>query len=147
MNKALILWLRKRGMGPWHQRIINSFDKLNMYRFMPFWPDEFYSSDGVLRNKMPWYRPFNILMHCWVSSDTGLMHDHPRWSITIVLRGFLIEETPWGKRCLSPGSVVIRSRKNIHRFHIQQEDKGKTWTLFIVGRRKHKQQYYRMVDM
>jgi hypothetical protein len=38
--------------------------------------------------------------------------------------------------------VVIRSRKAIHSFEVSAGYRGKTWTLFIVGRRKHRQNTY-----
>ena len=43
---------------------------------------------------------------------------------------------------LQPGSIVIRSRKAIHAFRVPKEHHGKTWTLFIVGRRNHRQNTY-----
>lgn len=70
------------------------------------------------------------------------MHDHPRWSVTICLRGEIIERTPWGERTLRPGSVVLRSRKAIHAFRLPNGRRGKTWTLFIVGRRNYRQNTY-----
>lgn len=109
------------------------------YRWAPFWPDEWKG-----RNLLPWWRPFNILLHCWRPAPLlrESMHDHPRWSITVCLRGRIIERTPWGERLLTPGSVVFRSRKYIHSFEVPAEFRGKTWTLFIVGRRKHGQSWY-----
>ena len=37
---------------------------------------------------------------------------------------------------------MIRSRKAIHAFEVPVEAMGETWTLFIVGRRKHRQNTY-----
>ncbi len=90
-----------------------------------------------------WWRPFNAFLHCWRPQHDGEeFHDHPRWTITVVLRGKLIERTPWRDRVLTPGSVVIRSRKAIHAFQVPKEARGRTWTLFIVGRRNHRQNRY-----
>lgn len=100
-------------------------------RYQPFWPDEW---KGYARP--PWYRPFNILFHDWKSGHREAFHDHPRWSITVCLKGKIIEHTPWGSRTLRPGSIVVRSRKYIHAFELP-EDAGETWTMFIVGRRNH----------
>jgi hypothetical protein len=36
----------------------------------------------------------------------------------------------------------LRSRKYIHAFSIPEGYSGKTWTLFIVGRRNHRQNTY-----
>lgn len=108
-----------------------------MKRYQPFWPDEFVTQAGVHHDRPPWWRPFNILLHHWIAGQREEMHDHPRWSITVVLRGRLIEHTPWGSRHLRPGSIVIRSRKAIHALEIVPGEDP--WTLFIVGRRNHKQ--------
>jgi len=108
-------------------------------RYQPFWPDEFISKGhGRHFNRPPWWRPFNILLHRWIISQREEMHDHPRWSITICLKGRMIEHTPWGSRILTPGSIVVRSRKAIHALEILPSD-GETWTMFIVGRRNHQQ--------
>lgn len=119
-------------------RVVTHEDaRLLLHRYQPFWPDEFISHDGRHFNRPPWWRPFNILLHHWQASHREEMHDHPRWSVTAVLRGSLIEHTPWKSRVLTPGSIVIRSRKAIHAFEMVP---GETpWTLFIVGRRNHRQ--------
>ena len=87
---------------------------LLLHRYQPFWPDEWITSSGERFDRPPCWRPFNILLHQWVGAHNEEMHDHPRWSVTIVLRGSIVEHTPWGSRVLTPGSVVIRSRKYIH---------------------------------
>lgn len=108
-----------------------------LHRYQPFWSDEWIGSGGAHFARPPWWRPFNILLHQWVGTHNEEMHDHPRWSVTIVLRGMLIEHTPWGSRVLKPGSIVVRSRKYIHAFEFVPG--AEPWTLFIVGRRNHKQ--------
>jgi quercetin dioxygenase-like cupin family protein len=88
--------------------------------------------------------PANVFLHRW-NPEPGTregFHDHPRWSITICLKGRITEITPWGRQELRPGSVVIRSRKAIHAFEVGEDHKGETYTLFIVGRRKHRQNTY-----
>ena len=111
------------------------------YEFL--WHDEFRSErDGAVYNRPPWWRPFNAFLHLWRPSAGEEFHDHPRWSITICLTGQLIEKTPWGERVLRPGSVQFRTRKFIHAFEVAPEFRGKTWTLFIVGRRNHWQNTY-----
>lgn len=107
-------------------------DSFSINRFYPmFMDDEF--------EEYPWWTFFNVLLHRWVKSDLERMHDHPRWSITIVLKGELIEHTPWRSSPLKAGSIVIRSRKAIHRFELVSDD---AWTIFIVGKRRHKQNWY-----
>lgn len=124
------------------------------YEFMRVdeWPDSWFDGlraekPGAKRpNALPWWMPFNAFLHHWrLGPNTPeSFHDHPRWSITICLKGKIIERTPWGERLLTPGSIVIRSRKAIHAFEIPQ-DAGEVWTLFVVGRRQHRQNSYQVV--
>lgn len=142
----LILLLRRSNRGSpylW-QRVVTFDGKFLFWRFMPFWPDEWINGDGKRYNRPPWWRPFNALLHLWKPAPGTRegWHDHPRWSITVCLRGRMTEHTPWGDNHLRPGSVVVRSRKYIHAFSIPEGYSGKTWTLFIVGRRNHRQNSY-----
>jgi hypothetical protein len=113
------------------------------------WPDKWFDRKLAVEptakrpNALPWWFPVNAFLHHWQlgPNTPESFHDHPRWSITICLKGRIIERTPWGERLLRPGSVVIRSRKAIHAFEIP-EGAGEVWTLFIVGRRKHRQNSY-----
>lgn len=127
------------------QRVVTFDGKFLFWRFEPFWPDEHISrKTGEHWHRPPWWRPFNALLHQWMPAPGTReeYHDHPRWSITICLRGRMIEHTPWGDNVLTPGSIVLRSRKYIHAFSIPDGYSGKTWTLFIVGRRNHRQNSY-----
>lgn len=131
----LIDWLVKRSTGSIN--VVTYDGKPLFKRYAPFWDEEWL---GL--NRPPWWRPFNILLHCWTNGEAEAFHDHPRWSITICLKGQVTERTPWGKRLLKPGSIVFRSRKAIHAFDLAEEYAGDTWTLFIVGRRNHEQNSY-----
>lgn len=137
-----IAWACRR-CGYLRRRKVVTFEgKFSFFRFEFLWPDEFVSGDKRW-NRPPWWRPFNLFLHLWRPQHNGEeFHDHPRWSITVVLQGKLIERTPWCEKTLTPGSVVIRSRKAIHAFRIAEGYRGKTWTLFIVGRRNHRQNRY-----
>jgi len=129
-------------------------DLFTRYEFLRLdeWPDSWF--DRMLArdptaerpNALPWWLPFNAFLHHWkLGSETPeSFHDHPRWSITICLKGRIIERTPWRERVLTPGSVVIRSRKYIHAFEIPP-GAGEVWTLFIVGRRKHRQNSFEVI--
>ena len=139
--RCFILWARAR--APYRQPVVTFDGKYSFSRFEFLWPDEFISRGGEHFNRPRWWRPFNMMLHCWRPDHAGeTFHDHPRWSVTICLRGQLTELTPWRSRVLTPGSVVIRSRKSIHAFQVAPEHRGKTWTLFIVGRRNHRQNRY-----
>ncbi len=144
---AFIIWARRRSPG--RARMTDLSGKFNFSRFAFLWPDEYISSrDGKRYNALPWWRPFNIFLHCWRPKHDGEeFHNHHRWTITICLRGKLLERTPEaGEKHLTPGSVVIRSHKAIHAFSIPEGYSGKTWTLFICGRRNHPQKFFRYGD-
>ena len=105
-------------------------------RYAPFFLDEHTPKDGSkVYWRLPRWAPCNALLHHWRTHEDAQMHDHQRWSITIVLRGELTEFTPWGERRLRAGSVVLRSRRYIHGFRCERQHSARTWTLFIVGRR------------
>lgn len=144
LRKLIVLAVRRaqaEGDVCW---IWDGHDKRAFKRFCPIWPDEWVGSKGHRYNAFPWWRPFNFMLHCWrpTTRKDEQMHDHPRWTVTIVLQGRLTEITPWSRRDLKPGSIVFRSRKSIHTFHIPEDQRGKIWTLFIVGPRLYKQNWY-----
>src|SRR3546814_5831108 len=96
---AFILGATGRDRHP--LRVVTHDDgRLLLRRYCAFWPDEWVGKTGRHYNRPPWWRPFNILLHRWVSAHREAMHDHPRWSITICLRGSIIEHTPWRSRTL-----------------------------------------------
>lgn len=131
----------------WGRRTITGDGSFLFWRLYPFGNDEFIGSDGVHHYRAPWYAPFYVMLHWWrpEPGTTEAFHDHPRWSVTVLLRGELIEKTPWGQRVLRPGSIVIRSRYAIHAFECTKP--GTTWTLFIAGRRNHQQHVFTVKDM
>lgn len=123
-----------------YNRITDSNGIVEAIRLMPFRMDEGWSEEsGVLCNALPWWLPFNVFMHKWVGSDKGHPHDHPRWSITIVLTGCAREERVDQDIWLRPGSIVFRTHKFIHRIKVPNQYIGKFRTIFIVGRRKWRQ--------
>lgn len=148
-----IRWACRR--APYRQGVITFGGDFLFYRFEFLrpdeWPDSLWDAYKEQYPKRPhallWWFPFNAFVHCWrpVKNTREALHDHPRWSITVCLRGKLIEHTPWNQRTLTPGSIVFRTRKAIHAFEVPAGYRGKTWTLFIVGRRKHAQHAFRVV--
>ncbi len=124
------------------------FDRYEFWR-PDEWPDSWFDRmraekpDAKRPNALPWWLPVNAFLHHWrLGPNTPeSFHDHPRWSITVCLKGRIIERTPWRERELRPGSIVLRSSKYIHAFQIP-EGAGEVWTLFIVGRRKRRQNSY-----
>lgn len=142
-----IAWAMRRAS---HSVRVVTFDDrflFDRYEFLRTdeWPDQFWDAHKdrypARPHRLPWWLPFNAFLHCW-HPEGGTregFHDHPRWSATICLKGRITEITPWGRRDLRPGSIVIRSRKAIHAFEVPEGFAGETWTLFIVGRRRHRQ--------
>lgn len=134
-------WGRVHALTPWKSEIRPMKRLANRYQC--FLSDEIQRGDETIHRRLPWWAPFNVLLHHWVSHDDGPeFHDHPRWSITICLKGELVEKTPWRETVLRPGSVVFRSSRYIHGFRVEKRHSARTWTLFIVGRRRHPQNTY-----
>lgn len=121
----------------------NSNDKLHIERYCMLWKDEYLHAQSLERDGgHPWWFPFNAFLHRWTRSDTGMPHTHPRWTMTIVLAGELWEVIDRKRlRILRPGSVVFRSHKAAHSILVPARHLGRTWTIFIVGRRRHAQEY------
>jgi|SRR5690348_2349142 len=150
MLARFVLWARGRARQP--IPVVTFAGDLLFWRYEFLWPDEWPDSwwdehrDDFPRrpNSLPWWRPVNAFVHRWcpVPELREAVQDHPRWSITLCLRGRIIERTPWRERLLKPGSIVFRSHKSIHSFEVPAGYRGKTWTLFIVGRRKYRQNTY-----
>jgi hypothetical protein len=148
MSRALVMFLvrqtpggRQQPITPWKSDI-RPMRRLAK-RYAPFLPDEIQCGDDSIYKRLPWWAPFNILMHHWLAHDDGAeLHDHPRWSVTICLKGELVEKTPWGERTLRPGSIVFRRSNYIHGFRVAPAHSARTWTLFIVGRRRAPQNTY-----
>lgn len=149
LSDRFIAWATRRVK---HVQPIVTFDGdplFDRYEFLrnDEWPDSLWDKHKekylTRPNMLPWWMPFNAFLHHWKlgPNTPESFHDHPRWSITICLKGKLIERTPWGSRTLTPGSIVVRTRKAIHAFEVP-DDGGEPWTLFIVGRRKHRQNSY-----
>lgn len=118
------------------------FDRFAFFR-RDEWPDSLWDENRERYPKrpgaLPWWLPFNAFVHRWHATTPESYHDHPRWSVTICLKGRLIEKTPWSRRELRPGSIVVRSRKSIHAFERRAGFDGEIWTLFVVGRRVARQ--------
>lgn len=145
-----IAWAKRRAC---HAQPVVTFEGeplFDRYEFLRSdeWPDSLWDKHRdrypVRPHRLPWWMPFNAFVHHWkLGPDTPeSFHDHPRWSITVCLKGQIIERTPWGERLLKPGSIVFRSRKAIHAFEVPAGQSAEPWTLFIVGRRKHRQNSY-----
>lgn len=92
---------------------------------------------------IPRNRWFNVYLHKFSGSDDGrALHDHPWWSVSVLLKGSLWEVTP------QPGhkhfNQFHRIRRFIPRFRrptalhriVKPARPEPAWTLFITGPRR-----------
>lgn len=142
INRKFLHWLARIKARSLNHALVGSQGDKNTQRYWIFKPDEYWRKGWGLVNALPWWMPFNVYLHRWDGSDTGYPHDHPRWSVTIVLRGRLWEQRPKKHAWLTPGSMVFRSHKFVHKILVPKPWARKTYTLFIVGRRRWVQSYY-----
>lgn len=82
---------------------------------------------------IPRNRFFNIYLHKFMSDDDDrALHDHPWWSLSILLKGEIKEHQFNRVRLIPRFLPVVRSAKFSHRLELVQ---GPVWTLFITGPR------------
>ena len=77
----------------------------------------------------------NIYLHKFHGSDDAILHDHPWWSVSILLKGGLFEELrSISGRCVDRRIPwlwpVFRKAKLLHRLDVYNSP---VWTLFITG--------------
>lgn len=97
---------------------------------------------------IPQNRFFNIYLHNFRRSDDDrALHDHPWWSVSIILRSGYIEHLPGGvARYRKPGCITWRKANQAHRVELYRQgyticscDNCKkprpAWTIFITGPR------------
>lgn len=82
---------------------------------------------------IPRNRFFNIYLHKFGRSDDDrALHDHPWYSVSVLLRGEFLEHSFKGKRHIPWLFPVFRTAKFAHRLEVV---KGPVWTIFITGPR------------
>lgn len=82
---------------------------------------------------IPRNRFFNIYLHKIIRSDDDqALHDHPWWSVSILLEGELLEFMETSYRVPKRFIPVVRSAELAHRLVVLD---GPVWTLFITGPR------------
>lgn len=96
-----------------------------------------------------WWLPLSVRIHMILRSDSDRhMHDHPWANLSLILRGWYIEELPESQqqaaaddlrgkireRVLVAGDVVFRRANDRHRLQLM----APCWTLFVMfGRQRH----------
>ena len=82
----------------------------------------------------------NVYLHKFGRSDDDrALHDHPWYSVSLLLKGELLEHSFNRKRHIPWLWPVCRSAKFAHRLELV---KGPVWTLFITGPRIRKWGFY-----
>ena len=104
---------------------------------------------------IPRNRWFNIYLHKFLRDDDDrALHDHPWWSLALILKGSYTQRLPGGKAVhRKPGRLVLRRPEHAHRvellrrcpvrienggFHCGDTTLVPAWTLFITGPRLRK---------
>lgn len=83
---------------------------------------------------VPRNRFLNVYLHKIVRSDDDrALHDHPWWSLSIILAGGYLEVTPKGSFWRDPLDLVLRRATAAHRLVVGNSHP--CWTLFITGPR------------
>ena len=91
---------------------------------------------------IPRNRWLNIYHHMVLRSDDDrALHDHPWWSISIVVNGGMFEHrTGKDRRFIPAGKIVLRTATSAHRLELEE---GKYCrTLFITGPRIREWGFY-----
>jgi hypothetical protein len=89
---------------------------------------------------IPRNRFFNIYLHKIIRDDDDrALHDHPWWSVSILLKGRLMELMETTLRFPKRFIPVVRSAELAHRLVVLN---GPVWTLFITGPRIREWGFY-----
>lgn len=89
---------------------------------------------------------FNIYLHKIVRDDDDrALHDHPWWSLSLLIKGELAEIDSKGKHYYKRWKIRLRPAKYAHRLMLVKHftydrpmnkfTRGPAWTLFITGPR------------
>lgn len=86
---------------------------------------------------VPRNRFFNVYLHQFLRSDDDrALHDHPWWSLSLLLCGRMLEHTIGAggvhhRAELTHGGMRLRSARFAHRLEL--EPGTECWTLFVTG--------------
>lgn len=78
---------------------------------------------------IPRNRLFNVYAHRFIGSDAPTPHDHPWFSLGLILEGEYIEHTPTGSSRKYTGDLSFRRPRYLHWIEIDKP----VYTLFITG--------------
>ena len=100
-------------------------------------PDQVIQGEYLHRwHIIPKNRFLNMYLHRFNQPDASPhTHDHPWWSLTLVLKGWYVEEVRGGyEKQIRPLRLRFRSAKLAHR--VAAVSPQGCWTLFVMGRKK-----------
>lgn len=81
---------------------------------------------------IPRNRWFNIYLHHVMKSDEDrALHDHPWWSLSLLLRGEMLEVDQSGRERIEQGQFRWRGSEYAHRLEVRDQESA--WTLFVTG--------------
>ena len=78
---------------------------------------------------IPRNRFFNVYFHRFFGSDAPTPHDHPWFSVGLILQGNYLEHTPSGDFVRVSGDIVFRAASSLHWIEIDKP----VYTLFVTG--------------
>jgi hypothetical protein len=127
--------------------IHNSRKETSLRRYFLLYRERF-DDAGQVSTRWKWQNKLpNVFINNWHDGDDYALHSHPSYTITIVLRGWFVEELvePFhaGRQSLmrSKGDIIFRKYSTFHRFIIPNSQRGKIWTIFIRWPWKYRQYY------
>ena len=83
---------------------------------------------------IPRNRFFNIYLHQFMRDDEDrALHDHPWYSLSLMLRGAVYEFSKDSIKKIVRGQWTWRTPQFAHRLAIPEQHRANTWTLFITG--------------
>lgn len=87
---------------------------------------------------IPRNRWLNVYLHRYKGSDYArAIHDHPWWSLSWMLNGWMLEIDNDGERLIHAGDWRLRPARYAHRLRLIQDSQDPVWpvTLFLTGPR------------
>jgi len=89
---------------------------------------------------VPRNRFLNIYLHRFLGSDDSrALHDHPWYSVSVMLKGEMIELSDKGLRRIPRFFPIFRTAKFAHQLTLVR---GPVWTIFITGPRIREWGFY-----
>lgn len=83
---------------------------------------------------VPRNRWFNIYLHKFLRDDEDIaLHDHPWWSVSVLIRGRYTEWTQRGQACRVYRAPRIRVRSATFAHRISLTPGETAWTIFVTG--------------